>query len=229
MATQEQNPQDVLIRGRLSWPNFTYAEALRQNASSKFKRPEEEVRPNYNLLLEEDQLDKLVDHLQNVFIPWCLEQEKAGAKSGLTAAQAKKLNRVLDAREWDVDPLFGLINPVHAKTAELAPEAVASVRINGYRGQDIEQRAVVRNESQLANPTEDIIIPPRGLIMAVEETTHQLYPGSVVASQLNLFAFQGANVGISATGAVAIFLRDAERFGGGGSIDEDAVMDFIDD
>ena len=96
------DPQTVTIRGRLSFPNFTYAAALKQNLKSKFPKKEEDVRPNFQLLLNEVQGDKLVAHVRDVFIPWCVEQEKAGAKSGLTAAQAKKLTKILDEGDWEI-------------------------------------------------------------------------------------------------------------------------------
>lgn len=222
MATK--NPQDILIRGRLSWPNFTYAQALKQNQTSRFPKKDEDVRPNFQMLLDEVQAEKLVTHLRDVFIPWCVEQGKNKEKSGLTEAQAKKLLKVLDEADWEVDGILGLIKPVHERTVDLAPEAVMSVPVNGYKGRDLELKAVVTDESQLANPTEDIIIPERGLVLPVADTTLELYPGSTVAAQLNLFAFVGANVGITASTDVVVFVRATERFGGGGGFDEEELF-----
>lgn len=223
------DPQTVTIRGRLSWPQFTYADALKQNQKSKYPKKDEDVRPNFQLLLAEAQAEKLVKHVRDVFLPWCVEQEKSGLKSGLTAAQAKKLTKILDEADWEVDGIVGLIKPVHERTAELAPEAVMSVPVNGFKGQDMELKAVVRSEDDLANPADDIIIPERGLILPIRDTNLELYPGAMVAAQLNLFAFTGANVGITASASTAIFVGHADRFGGGGAIDEDEVFMDLDD
>lgn len=233
MAQQNQSdPQVVTIRGRLSWPRFTYAEALEQNAKSSFPKKESDVRPNFNLLLDDVQAEKLITHLREVFLPWCVEQSKAGdkAKSALTEKQAKNILETLEAADWEEDNVVGLIYPVHEQTAELAPEAVMSVRVNGFKGQDLPLKAVVRSESELKNPTDDIIIPERGLILPVNDTVHELYPGSRVASTINLFAFvSNKTPGISASTGAAIFVGDAERFGGGGFIDEDEVFMDLDD
>lgn len=224
----EKNPQEITVRGRLSWPTWTYAEALKRNPKSKFPKPDDEVKPSFSLLLGEAHAEKLVNHLKDVFLPWCLEQEKAGAKSALTAAQVKKVTRILDEADWETDGVFGLIKAVHEKSRDLAPEAVLELKVNGFKKRDIELKAVVKDESQLANPTDDLIIPARGLILPVEDTKLELYPGSIVASTINLFAFVGAQVGITASASTAVFVGDADRFGGGGNaIDEDEM--FMDD
>ena len=224
----QKNPQNITIRGRLSWPVWTVAEALKRNPKSKFPKKDEDVKASFNLLLAEAQTEKLIAHLKDVFFPWCIEQEKAGQKSGLTAAQVKKLTRNLDERDWETDGVFGLIGPVPEKSAELAPEAEINVRVNGLKGRDLEQKAVVKDESQLKNPTEDIVIPERGLILPAQDTTIELYPGSVCAATINLFAFVGAQPGVTASAGAVIFVQDADRFGGGGTeIDEDDI--FMDD
>lgn len=224
-----QDPQTVTIRGRLSWPVFTVAEAIKRNATSKYPKKDEDIRPTFSLLLDQVQADKLVTHLVDTFLPWCVEQGKNNDKSGLTDAQAKKILKALEAADWEVDGVLGLIKPVHEKSQALAPEAVMSVTVNGRKGRDLELRAIVRNESELANPVDDVIIPDRGQIMALAETTHELYPGSIVAAQLNLFAFTGANVGITASTGIAIFVNHAERFGAGFEIDEDEVFMDLED
>lgn len=225
MATATKDPQSILIRGRLSWPQFTYAQALKQNAGSKFKKNDEDVRPNFQLLLDEVQAEKLVTHLKDVFLPWCIEQGKAKEKSGLTEAQVKKMVKVLDEADWEVDGILGLIKPVHEKTQPMAPEAVMSVPVNGFKGQDLEVKAIVNDESQLKNSVDEVIIPERGLILPINDTNLEAYPGAVVAAQLNLFAFVGANVGITASTRTVVFVADADRFGGGGSdLDEDELF-----
>jgi hypothetical protein len=225
------NPQNVTIRGRLSFPCWTYEQAVKRDAKSKFpKADKDDVRPSFDLLLDDAQATKLVTFVRDTFLPWCLEQGKANGKSGLTAAQVKKLTKVLDEADWEVEGILGLIKPVPEKTQEMAPEAVMSVPVKGYKGSDITKKAVVRSESDLRNQADDLIIPERGLILPVGDTNLDLYPGSIVASTINLFAFVGANVGITATGDTAVFVGDAERFGGGGSaLDEDDIFMDLDD
>lgn len=222
------DPQIITIRGRLSWPNWTYADALKQNLKSKFPKKDDEVRPSFNLLLTQARTQRLVTHLTDVFLPWCLEQEKSGDKSGLSAAHVKKLNRILSDQDWEADAVMGLIYKVHEKTQDLAPEAVTSVKVNGFKGRDLEQQAVVHDEADVKAPADDLIIPDRGLILPVNDTKLELYPGSVVAATINLFAFVSASQpGITANTSTAIFVEHADRFGGGSFVDEDSV--FMDD
>jgi hypothetical protein len=225
------NTQNVTIRGRLSFPCWTYEQAVKQDAKSKFPaKTQDDIRPKFELLLDDAQGSKLVAFVRDTFLPWCEEQGKTKQKSGLTPAQVKKLTKVLDEADWEVEGILGLIKPVSEKTAELAPEAVMTVTVKGYKGSDITKKAVVRSESDLRNPAEDLIIPERGLIMPLADTNLDLYPGSIVASTINLYAFVGANVGITATGDTAVFVADAERFGGGGAqLDEDQIFMDLDD
>jgi len=223
------NPQSVTIKGRLSFPVWTHDEAVKRNLKSKYpKANADDVRPGFDLLVSDGQLGKLLDHLRNVFLPWCEEQGKKGEKSGLTAAQSKKIRKVIDEGDWEVEGVLGLIKAVNEKTAELAPESVASIKVNGYKGTDLVRKAVVKSTDQLKNDVDDVVIPPRGEIFPIEDTKLELYPGSYCAATLNLFAFVGANVGITATAGAVIFVEDRDRFGGGGAeIDEDDI--FMDD
>lgn len=224
-----KDPQVITLRGRLSWPNFTIEQALALNAKSKFPKANDKVRAGFTLLLEQEQLDKLVKHLTDVFLPWCVDQGKSKERSGLTAAQAKRLQKILDEAEWDVEGIVGLIKPVHERTQELAPEAAVEVPVNGLPGRDIDQKAIVRSEDDLRNPLDDIDIPARGMIMDIADTKFELYPGCEAVAQLNLFAFTGANVGITSSASAAIFVADNERFGGGVDLDEDDIFMDIDD
>lgn len=228
------NPQEITVKGRISFPVWTYDQAVARDAKSKFpKKDKNDIRPGFDLLLTQVQATKLIDHLRNVFLPWCIEQEKLGdkGKSKLTSAQVKKLTKILDEAEWDVDGIIGLIKPVHELTAELAPEAVLSLKVNGMKGRDLNQKAVVKSKDDL-NPlddrNDDIVLPPRGEIMDLDRTKLEIYPGAYVAATINLFAFTGANVGITASTGSVIFLDHRDRFGGGGdTIDEDDI--FLDD
>lgn len=229
MATER--PKDITIRGRLSWPKFTMPEALAFNRTSEHPRKDDEVRPHFHLLLDEVQQDKLIEYISDEFLPWCAAQEKAGEKaSALTDGQVKKLKKIMADKDWETDNIMGLLYPVKEKTAELAPEAVVSLKVNGMRGQDIVRKAIVRSTDELANQVDDIVIPSRGTVLDEKDTVHELYPGSYVAAQLNLYAFVSAGTpGITASGPTAVFVGDGERFGGGGGLDEDDLFMALDD
>ena len=127
--------------------------------------------------------------------------------------------------EPDFDGMFNTpFKPVHEKTALLAPEGAATVKIVGNKGQNIDLKAIVNEESELAVPDPDIIKFP--IIKPVGQTNHELYPGCYVATTINLYAYHNdpKRPGFSAGGTVAIFKADGDRFGGGVSVDEDAIF-----
>ena len=225
-STTEKSAQNLTLRGRLSWPTFTYAQALVRNSKSEYPKAPEDVRPTFSLLLNEQQADKLITHLKDVFIPWGVEQSKRGEKrSPISPAHAKKLIRILDERDWEADGVLGLIKPVHPKTVELAPEAVLTLAVNGFKGRDLVTKAIVRSVDDLANPHSDVEIPERGVVMPLNATNLELYPGSVVGATINLFAFTAAgNPGITAGTGEVVFIEHADRFGGGGGTDEDELF-----
>ena len=237
-AKQDNSAQIVQIKGRLSYPAFTHKEALALNDRSdpQYKKSDPaEVKPTYSLLLTQTEWEKLKAHLINVFLPWCVEQEKEKGRSGLTAAQAKKLTRIIEAEDWEVDKIPGFLRPVSEKSADLAPECVVDLRVGGRKGRDIELKAVVKDVDALRNPLDEdgdpLVIPQRGAIFPIEDTKIEMYPGAFVGTQLNLYAYLSASEPrIIATGETAIFLRDMDRFGGSGApIDEDVFLDDDDD
>lgn len=224
--TKEINPKQVTIRGRLSFPNFTHAGAVARNANSKFKKADPaEVKPDFNLLLEPTQLEKLKDHVLNVFLPYCEEQHKKGEKrDNLDPKDIKKIREMFEADAWDDQPPWIPVKPVGDKTAELAPEAVASLKVNGNAGSDIQLKARVNDESELAVPDPDQLKFP--CIKPINETVHDMYGGCYVAATLNLYAYDngGASKGFSAGAGVAVFIAEGERFGGGAAVDEDEMF-----
>jgi hypothetical protein len=68
-----KNPKTVTVYGRLSFPNFNYQQAVARNAKSQYAKDAAEVAPDFNLLVEQSQLDKLVTHVKTEFIPYCIE------------------------------------------------------------------------------------------------------------------------------------------------------------
>jgi hypothetical protein len=220
-----KSPKTVTIYGRLSFPNFTYAQAVARNAKSQYPKADSaEVTPDFNLLVEQAQLDKLVNHLTGEFLPYCLDQSNKGEKrDALDKKQVDKLVKQLTSGDWENQPPYISIKPVSEKTAALAPEAVASIKVNGNRGVDIELKAIVNDESELIVPDPDLLQFP--VIKPIGQTMHQMYGGCYVAATLNLYAFvSGALPGYSASASVAVFKADGDRFGGGAAVDEAEIF-----
>lgn len=219
-----KSPKTVTIYGRLSFPTFTAKEAY--DRSQKGNYPAADIAsasPDYQLLVEDKQLEKLRNHVVNEFFPYCQAQAAAGEKRDvLDAKEVKQLT------EQIMDPAFdGNFNtpfkPVHEKTAPLAPEAVAAIKVIGSKGTDIELKAIVNSEDELAVPDPDQMTFP--VIKPLSTTVFSMYPGCYVAVTLNLYAYHNGKLpGFSAGSGVAIFKADGERFGGGVAIDEDEIF-----
>lgn len=220
-----KNPKTVTIYGRLSFPNFSYAQAVKRNATSQFAKSDPaDVAPDFNLLLEQGQLDKFVEHIRTVFLPYCVEQSNKGEKrDALTQAEADRILKLIDSEDWEAQPPYIPIKKIGDKTADLAPEAVVNVKVNGNKATDIELRAIVQNEDELLVPDPDQLTYP--VIKPIGQTVHQMYGGCYVAATLNLYAFiSGKLPGFSASAGVAVFKADGERFGGGSAVDEDEIF-----
>lgn len=219
-----KNPKTVTIYGRLSFPNFVYAQAVARNAKSQFVKDAADVAPDFNLLVEQSQLDKLVNHVKAEFLPYCAEQSKKGEKrDALTPAEVKRILTIIDSADWEAQPPYLPIKAVGEKTAALAPEAVASIKIVGNKGVDVELKAIVNSEDELAVPDPDLLQFP--VIKPISQTVHQMYGGCYVAATLNLYAFiSGKLPGFSASSSVAVFKADGDRFGGGVAVDEDEIF-----
>lgn len=222
MAVQ---PTTVTVRGRLSFPNFDYQQAVARNQKSQFPKADPaDVTPDFHLLLEKPQLEKFVQHVLNEFLPYCVEQEKKGDKrNALTQAQADRIKKLIEAEDWENQPPYIPVKPVNPKTQDLAPEALVSLKVVGNRGMDIEQRAIVRDESELSVPDPDRVKYPD--VLPIAQTVHSLYGGCNAAATLNLYSFISGKVpGFSASASVCVFHTDNDRFGGGVAIDEDEMF-----
>lgn len=228
MPSKAKNPKVVTIYGRLSFPTFTADEAFARSQKGQYPaKTVADAAPDFQLLLEQAQLDKLTNHITNEFFPYCIEQEKKGEKRDvLSAAEVKKL---LDGLKGPLeDQLFNTpLKEVHAKTADLMPEAVATLKAIGNAGIDTELKAIVQNEDELAVPDPDQLTYP--CIKPIGQTVHNMYPGALVTATLNLYAYHNdpKRPGFGAGAGVAVFKADADRFGGGVQVDEDEM--FLDD
>ena len=226
MAAKEPNPQVVTLYGRLSFPTWIHAEAVQRNLKSEHPNPDPtKVAPDFNLLLEAPQRDKFMAHVKDVFLPYCIAQSKAGEKrNALTEAEANRILKVLDS-DWTEQPPYISVKPVPEKTAPLTPEGVAMIKVVGPRGADVELKAIVNDESELAVPDPDMIFPP-AKVLPIGKTIHTMYPGCRVAATLNLYSFiSGKTPGFSSSATVAVFREDADRFGGGVELNEDELFE----
>lgn len=219
-----KNPKTVTIYGRLSFPNFNYAQAVARNAKSNYPKDAADVSPDFNLLVEQVQLDKLVTHVKDVFLPYCLDQSSKGEKrDALAKGEVDRILKLIDSGDWEAQPPYIPIKVVPEKTADLAPEAVANVKVTGNKGVDVELKAIVNSEDELLVPDPDQLTYP--VIKPIGQTVHQMYGGAYVAATLNLYAFiSGKLPGFSASASVAVFKADGDRFGGGTTVDEDEIF-----
>ena len=220
-----KSPKNVTIYGRLSFPTFDYQQAVAKNAKSQYAKADPaDVTPDFNLLLEQPQLDKLKKHILDEFLPYCVEQYTKGEKrDALEPKQADRIAKLIESEDWEAQPPYIPIKPVSEKTQALAPEALASVKIVGNKGTDILQQAIVQDESELAVPDPGRVDYP--CILPIGQTVHSLYGGCYAAATLNLYAFvSGKAPGMSAAAGVCVFKADSDRFGGGVAVDEDEMF-----
>lgn len=223
MAT-DKNPKTVTVYGRLSFPAFTAAEAHARNAKGDYPSASEaEAKPDFSLLLEQAQFDKLMTHIEDEFLPYCIKQNAAGEKRD--SLDAKEVKKLLDGikNEMDDQTYNTPIKAINEKTLALAPECMAAVKCIGNAGTDITLKAIVRNEDELAVPDPDIMKFP--VVLPLNQTVHTMYPGAYVAVTINLYAYHnGKNPGFSAGVSTAVFRQDADRFGGGVDVDVDEMF-----
>lgn len=223
------NPKTVTMKGRLSFPRFKIAEAIEANKKSKFpKANEAEVSTEFNLLLEEAQVEKFCDHVLNVFLPYCEAAYAKDPKSrdALEPKLVKKIREFVEARDWYDQPPFFPLKTITEKNQEAAPECSASLKVMGRKGADVELQATVFSEDQMMIPDPDILSYP--VRMPIAKTVFTPYAGAYYAATLNLYAFfnSNANYGIGAGASIAFHMgnQEGERFGGGGVVEEDEIF-----
>lgn len=219
-----KNEQTVTIYGRLSWPTFLYSEALARNGKGKLPPLSVEiVTAEFNLLLDEPQRDKFVNFVKGTFMPYCEKQSAANEKRN--ALDAKQIGKIMKVLEGDLEdqPPYVPLKVVPEKSKDLAPDAVAMLKVKGPRMADIQQFAIVNNEDELVVPDPDLLTFP--VLKPINQTVHSLYGGCYAAATLNLYAYiSGALPGFSASATTCVFKADGERFGGGVAIDEDDIF-----
>ena len=213
----------VTVWGRLSFPAFTAQEAY--DFSQRGSYPAKDVAsaaPSFLLVLNDTQWEKFRKHCVEVFLPYCEEQHKKGEKKdAMSPADVKKLIEAIeDVENASVNTPAKVVGD---KTLELAPEGVMAVKCIGGKGTDIQLKAIVNSEAELAVPDPDILSFP--VIKPIGASVHEMYAGANVAATLNLYAyFNGKHPGFSAGVSTAVFRSDNDRFGGSVGVDEDEIF-----
>ncbi len=217
------NPKQVTIYGRLSFPSWTAKEAydLSLKGSYPAKDPAD-ANPHFQLLVSDAQWQRFYKHATEVFLPYCAEQFAKGEKrDSLSPAECKQLTDGLD--DLENQTLNTPAKPVHEKSQALAPDAVATIKAIGPKGGDIDLKAIVNGEHELAVPDPDQLTWPA--VKPIGMTVHSMYPGCYVVATLSLYGYHnGKHPGFSAGVSTAVFKMDGERFGGGTAVDEDAIF-----
>lgn len=219
-------PKTVTIYGRLSFPTFTAQEAYDRGLKGQY--PAKDVAsaaPDFLLLVGQAQWERFKKHAVEEFLPYCVEQEKKGEKrDALTAKEVKALIEGLD--DLDNQMYNSPAKPVHEKSKDLVPDAVAAIKCIGPKGGDIVLKAIVSDDKELAVPDPDLLLSPQNKkVVPIGNTIYQMYPGAYVAATLNLYAYRnGKHPGFSAGVSTAVFKMDGERFGGSMDVDPDEIF-----
>lgn len=218
------NPKSITIYGRLSFPTWTAQEAY--DLSQKGTYPAKDIasaQPSFQLVLNDTQWQKFLKHATEVFLPYVVDQHKKGEKRD--ALDPREVQMLLDGITGPLDQqVYNTpAKPVSDKTLELAPDAVAVVKCIGPKGGNIELKAIVTDESELAVPDPDILQFP--VIQPISRTKHQMYAGAYVAATLSCYAYHNGKLpGFSAGVTTAVFKADAPKFGGSVDIDTDEIF-----
>lgn len=220
------DPKRLTIYGRLSFPTWTAKAAFEKSQGGTYPAADiSKAKPDFILLLEQAQLDKLMNHCVSTFLPYCEAQFAANEKRDkLEPDEVKSLiEQISDPAKWEKGVYNTPFKPVHEKTQPLAPEAVAQVKVIGNEGVDFELKAIVNSEGELLIPDPDLLKFP--VLKPIDQTVHQMYAGCYVAVTINLYAYHNGKLpGFSAGASTAVFKADGDRFGGGVSVDEDEIF-----
>lgn len=221
------DPQTVTITGRLTFPTFAMTEAIARNTTSMYPKPADKIAPEFNLFLEQAQLDKLVRHIRDEFIPFAVKRgQDKETRNVISDKHQKRLLDSLTEADWAEQPPFLPIKAIPVKSSELVPEAVAMLKVMGRAGQDIHQKAVVTGIDDLTHGTSEPVSYPA--VMPIRDTVFSLYSGCRAAATLNLYAYVATgSPGISAQATTIVFKGDDTPFGGGVDVDEEEL--FLDD
>lgn len=213
----------VTFYGRVSFPSFTAKQAFDLSQSGQFPVDSvDKASPNVTFLVTEVQFDKVKKYLLEQFLPYCAAQFAAGGAKERDALSPDDIAKLTAAIEGDpADAEYNIpFKVLSDKSAELAPEAAGVVKVMGRKGLDLVLKAAARSEKDLADPTSDILKFP--VILPIEDTVFELYPGCVGGTTAKAYAYHnGKRPGVSLSCDTVIHRGDATRFGGGPGVDED--------
>lgn len=228
-AKNVTSAKNVTMKGRLSFPRFFIKDAIEANKKSKFpKANDSEVSTEFNLLLEQAAVDKFNKHVLDHFLPYVEEQFAKDPKNrdALEPKLVDKIRKFIEAEDWSDQPPFFPIKTLTEKNQEAAPECVASLKVMGRKGADVDLQATVFEPGQLLVPDPDILTYP--VRKPIGQTVFEPYAGAYYTATLNLYAFynSNANYGIGAAASIAFHMGnlEGERFGGGGVVNEDEIF-----
>ena len=231
-AVAQKNPKSITIKGRLSYPSFTMEQALALNAKSEHKKPDEQVSPEFNLLIEADQMALIKDHLLNEYLPFAEQNwadnpdPKGNTRDAFPPKLAKRIRDVIENEDWETRPPYIFTKLISEKNLATAGAAVMTANLKGSKGRNTVLKASVYSDEELAIPGSIQKFPA---MVDINESVFEMYPGAYVAATVNLFGYVASSVsfGISAGANVAVYMGnlEGERIGGGGDdVDEDEIF-----
>jgi hypothetical protein len=217
------NENQVTVGGRLSFPQLTAQAAYTQSQSGSYPAADvASASPNFLLLLNDTQTEKIKKALTEVFLPFCVEQHKKGEKrNALSPAHVKMiLESIEDPENAVVNTPFKKVND---KTLALAPETVSAVKCIGNKGVDMQLLSIVHAEKELIIPDPDILVWPA--LVDLDRTRHQMYAGCNAGATIGFYTYvAGKSPGVSAGVNTLVFRGDNTKFGGGVDVDLDEIF-----
>ena len=224
----QNNGITVTLRGLLSYPRLTAQEGF--DFSQKHgKYPFDSVakaKASFDLLLDQDQFDIAVDAVTQ-HVEWAVARHKAKEEKNICSPEdAKDILAGLKKGEFRSKLFITALNQMNETTAQMAgDEYVGLIGVKSKAGSDFKLRAIARTSEDMADPS---VVLTKAQIVDLGKTVHEIDAGDQVMVTISLFAYvSSGKPGISASASTIVFSRKDKEFGGGVSVDEDAM--FADD
>lgn len=220
------------LPGRLSFHRLTAVEAFEEAKKGPFPVADVSAAAPYaNLLLTQGHYERLLKQVYDVYFPAAIELYKQDEKAKGSLSQAQ-----VDQLKQELETLSGLlVTPFKApseKTLDLFPDCAASVKVLGTKGTDMDVKAIITKQDEVADEEVDLIVTGR-TIVPIEKTKKKLYSGCwVVAKGLRFFAYNTGGPkkpGFSLGGNELVFARDDASFSGGIVVSDDDIFAALDE
>lgn len=231
--TKIEWPKNLVLTGGLSFPIKSEDEIkLLQEwrAEKKLKKPKYADKIGVTLLLKEPQLEKIVKHLEDVYLPFVdVLYKNTDGEKGVEPEVVAALLKQVKARDWSDKNL-----PIRELTAKDIENNggdecpyIAKVKINGPYESSFKVAAKIVREGQVSEIVEVNEIEDYGFDVPDNYLdTEKLWwgAGATIQVSLRFNAFDTANTGVSAYGNKLYLLPHLglPTFGGGSS-DADVV------